>query len=146
MPRNRNRLAVAIAAAGLAGGGAGAGAVALTHDGSHTTTVAAAPAAGVANVAQAATLTGGQVAKAATGAVVEVDATQAGGGSPFPGGSQSGGTAQGTGFVYDAKGDIVTNQHVVDGATSVSVKFADGSTYKATVVGTDATTDLAVVH
>src|SRR5205823_10764818 len=36
--------------------------------------------------------------------------------------------------------------HVVRGATSVSVKFQDGSTYKGTVVGTDPSTDLAVVH
>ena len=55
-------------------------------------------------------------------------------------------SAEGTGFVYDLKGDIVTNDHVVDGASSISVKFSDGSTYKATVVGTDPSTDLAVIH
>src|SRR5205085_5739811 len=38
------------------------------------------------------------------------------------------------------------NEHVVSGATSVSIKFQDGSRYKGTVVGTDPTTDLAVVH
>src|SRR5882672_4090474 len=88
----------------------------------------------------------GQIAKAATPGVVEIDATQAASNSPFPGGSQSGGSALGTGFVYDAKGNIVTNEHVVSGATSVRVKFQDGSTYKGTVVGTDPSTDLAVVH
>ena len=40
--------------------------------------------------------------------------------SPFGGGSQTQ-QAQGSGFVYDSKGDIVTNQHVVDGAQSVGV-------------------------
>jgi len=44
------------------------------------------------------------------------------------------------------KGDIVTNDHVVDGASSISVKFPDGSTYKATVVGADPSSDLAVIH
>ena len=48
--------------------------------------------------------------------------------------------------MYDTKGDLVTNEHVVDGATSITVKFSDGSTYKGTVVGTDIATDLAVVH
>jgi putative serine protease PepD len=56
-----------------------------------------------------------------------------------------GGQAQGSGFVYDSKGDIVTNDHVVDGASSISVAFADGSSYPAHLVGNDASTDLAVV-
>ena len=64
--------------------------------------------------------------------------------SPFGGGSQTQ-KAQGSGFVYDANGHIVTNQHVVDGAQSVSVKFWNGKTYSAHVVGTDASTDLAVI-
>jgi putative serine protease PepD len=145
LARNRNRLVAAVAAAALAGGGVGAGAVALSHGGGGAQTTAAAPAPAATNVASAA-LSVGQIAKADTPSVVEIDATQGGTQSPFPGGRQGGGTAQGTGFVYDTKGDIVTNQHVVDGATSVSVKFSDGSTYKGTVVGTDAATDLAVVH
>jgi putative serine protease PepD len=61
--------------------------------------------------------------------------------------SPLGGTAQaqGSGFVYDSDGHIVTNQHVVDGAQSVSVQFWNGKSYTAHVVGTDASTDLAVV-
>jgi putative serine protease PepD len=63
--------------------------------------------------------------------------------SPFGGsGAQQ---AQGSGFVYDKEGRIVTNEHVVDGAQSVSVKFWNGKSYDATVVGTDASTDLAVL-
>ena len=53
--------------------------------------------------------------------------------------------AQGSGFVYDNQGHIITNQHVVDGAESVSVRFSDGSTHDATVVGSDPSTDLAVL-
>jgi putative serine protease PepD len=59
-------------------------------------------------------------------------------------GSRSG-QAQGSGFVYDADGHIVTNEHVVDGANSVSVTFWNGKKYDARVVGTDASTDLAVI-
>jgi putative serine protease PepD len=144
MPRINNRLAVAVSVAALAGGGAGAGAVALTQGSSHTTpTASSAPS--VANVA-AGSLTVGQIAKTATPSVVEVDANETASQSPFPGGGQGGGTAQGTGFMYDTKGDIVTNDHVISGSSSVRVKLSDGSTYKATVVGADPSTDLAVLH
>jgi putative serine protease PepD len=52
---------------------------------------------------------------------------------------------QGSAFVYDGDGHIVTNAHVVDGTSSVSVKFWNGKTFAARVVGTDASTDLAVL-
>jgi len=51
----------------------------------------------------------------------------------------------GSGFVWDTQGHIVTNNHVVDGATQITVVFSDGSTAAATVVGTDPQSDLAVV-
>jgi putative serine protease PepD len=144
MPRNSNRLAAAVAVAALAGGGAGAGAVALTHGSANHAKQVAVPAPSVANVASG-TLTVGQIAKAATSSVVEIDTTQTDANSPFPG-ARGDSSALGTGFVYDSKGDIVTNEHVVSGATSVTVKFEDGSTFKGTVVGTDPSSDLAVVH
>jgi len=53
--------------------------------------------------------------------------------------------AQGSGFVYDRKGHIVTNEHVVEGATRVRVNFLDGSTRNAEIVGADPYTDLAVL-
>jgi len=147
MLRNRKTAAAALTAAALAGGGAGAGAFAFAHGAAKTTTTTAAAAApSVAPVADT-TLSVGQIAKTDTGSVVEVDSTSASGGSTFPGGGGGGSaTAEGTGFVYDTKGDILTNEHVVDGASSVSVKFSDGSTYKATVVGSDTSTDIAVLH
>ena len=67
------------------------------------------------------------------------------GASPFGGPSQSGSTATGTGFVVDGKGHIVTAAHVVDGASSISVKFQDGTTRTAKVLGTDNATDVAVL-
>ncbi len=51
----------------------------------------------------------------------------------------------GSGFVWDANGDIVTNNHVVAGAVRLAVTFADGTTVPAQVVGTDPGSDLAVV-
>jgi S1-C subfamily serine protease len=56
-------------------------------------------------------------------------------------------TVQGSGFVYNATSEIVivTNNHVVDGTTNITVTFIDGNTYLATVVGKDAYADLAVL-
>ena len=51
----------------------------------------------------------------------------------------------GSGFVWDKQGDIVTNNHVVDGAEKVTVTFADGLTLEAEVVGRDPESDLAVI-
>jgi S1-C subfamily serine protease len=51
----------------------------------------------------------------------------------------------GSGFVYDAEGYIVTNNHVVQGASELLVTFSDGSASKASVVGADPYSDLAIV-
>jgi S1-C subfamily serine protease len=53
--------------------------------------------------------------------------------------------AQGSGWVYDHQGDIVTNQHVVAGADTLSVRFWNGTSYPANVVGRDRSIDLAVI-
>lgn len=52
----------------------------------------------------------------------------------------------GSGFVYDTKGHIITNNHVVDGAQVVDVRFVDGNIYSAKVVGTDPFNDVAVLQ
>ena len=51
----------------------------------------------------------------------------------------------GSGIVFDSKGDIVTNAHVVDGATAITVHFQSGKSAKATLVGSDDSTDIAVI-
>jgi serine protease Do len=51
----------------------------------------------------------------------------------------------GSGFIIDGSGDIITNRHVVQGATKVTVTMNDGKEYPAHVVGKDAQTDVAVV-
>ncbi len=53
--------------------------------------------------------------------------------------------ALGSGFVIDKQGHIVTNYHVIQGATSIQVLFSNNVNTKATVVGTDKSTDLAVL-
>jgi serine protease Do len=54
--------------------------------------------------------------------------------------------ALGTGMIIDKQGNILTNNHVVAGATEISVLMADGRSYPAKVVGTDPKTDLAVIR
>ena len=66
--------------------------------------------------------------------------------SPFGPGDSSGGTATGSGFLIDNQGHVLTNAHVVDGASSVTVKIGDGATLPAKVVGTDDSTDVAVLQ
>jgi S1-C subfamily serine protease len=57
-----------------------------------------------------------------------------------------GGGGTGSGFVLDAEGHIVTNNHVVEGARRIVVSFADGTTAEAELVGADADSDLAVIQ
>lgn len=55
------------------------------------------------------------------------------------------GSGIGSGFIYDDKGHIVTNNHVVEGGTSIKVLFLDGEIYDASLVGSDVDSDIAVV-
>ena len=59
--------------------------------------------------------------------------------------SSLGGSALGSGFVWDTQGDIVTNNHVIDGASSMTVTFSDGTVIDASLVGADTDSDLAVI-
>ena len=52
----------------------------------------------------------------------------------------------GSGIVFDSRGNIVTNAHVVDGADRIFVTFLDGRSYNAEVVGADPFTDIAVIR
>jgi putative serine protease PepD len=148
---NRNtvlRRGAPIAAALALGGGAGAGIYAAA---SHGTT--GAPAASTEAAAQPAavkttvsTLT--QLYDNVTPGVVDITVDSNTPSSNFgfgPGGGGGTTQAEGSGFVVDTSGHIVTNQHVVDGATSITVRFKDGKTTKATLVGTDPSTDIAVI-
>lgn len=59
---------------------------------------------------------------------------------------QTQGTALGSGFVIDKRGDILTNDHVVRGGTRIRVGFSNGAAYSARVVGADRSSDVAVVR
>jgi S1-C subfamily serine protease len=80
------------------------------------------------------------------GAVVRIDARPPG--TPLPKGppTESDGVATGSGFLIDKQGDIVTNDHVVEGGSVISVQAGDnGKRISAKVVGTDPATDLALI-
>jgi putative serine protease PepD len=133
--------AIFLSVAALAGGAGGA-VVASTRDAdgptATVTTTAASTGSGATALARSSTATttktAGEIYRAASPGVVDLVVGS--------GTSQ----AEGSGFFVDAKGDIVTNAHVVDGATSVKVTFSDGTKATGTVVGTDTATDLAVVR
>jgi putative serine protease PepD len=141
MPRSASLTAGAVAAAAVLGGLAGATSVAALDDPGKT--VVREVSAADTNAAAATTSVSSVYRKVNRG-VVEITVTQ-GGSTQFgaPGSDQA--QAQGSGFVFDEHGHVVTNQHVVDGADEITVRFWDGSIYSAELVGTDASTDLAVL-
>lgn len=147
-PRRRTRVAVGVVlVAALAGGAVGAvGTSSLSSQGTETTTVVreaptqeATPAASTGE-----SLSVSEIYREVADGVVEIAVTSSAGEGPFgEGGTQRG---QGSGFVYDDAGHVITNYHVVEGATEVEVTLADGSTHPARVVGSDASTDVAVLE
>ena len=141
----------ALLAAALAGAGVGAATYAGVSSTDTVTTVVRESSAGggaAPAVAMGDQLTVNQAYRRAAAGVVEITASSSGeGAAPFPSdGDQPRQEAQGSGFVYDDAGHVVTNQHVVAGATSLEVTFPDGSSHSARVVGTDPSTDIAVLE
>jgi putative serine protease PepD len=134
------RISACVAALAIAAG-SGAAAYALVADGD--TSPSSVPVAAGSPTAATSGNTVADVYDHANASVVEITVTISGGAPDAPGSGTS--QAQGSGFVYDASGHVVTNEHVVDGAGSIEVKFANGETSSATVVGTDPSTDLAVL-
>jgi S1-C subfamily serine protease len=82
----------------------------------------------------------GEIYEHAAPGVVQIASTSNVGGL---GGNDS---ALGSGFVVDKEGHIVTNYHVIEGASQIRVSFSNRDTVVARLVGTDATTDLAVLQ
>jgi putative serine protease PepD len=140
----RSRLPiVALVLVGTLALGAGAGAVAysVAHPSSATTVVRQVPVQTSEPAADSSALTPGQIYRQTYKGVVEITVSTP---QQTPMGNQEA-QAQGSGFVIDSDGHIVTNDHVVENADSVSVRFWNGDTYSASVVGTDPSTDLAVI-
>jgi S1-C subfamily serine protease len=122
------------AATGAAAGLAVAAAVAV---GTYDATQGGGSTAGHATTSSNDTLTTSQIASKVDPGLVDVVSTL---------GYQSA-TAEGTGMVLTSTGEILTNNHVIDGATSIKVTdIGNGKTYTATVVGYDATKDIAVLQ
>ena len=137
---------LAVAAAGAAGAAlALGGAYALgSFDGENTVTVREVT---VESTSQPTTFRPGQalsiadVYKRSAPAVVQITATA--NSNPF--GSESQQRALGSGFVFDKAGYIITNYHVIAGAGSIQVTFSNNQSIDATLVGSDPSTDIAVL-
>jgi putative serine protease PepD len=130
--------------------GAGIGAALYAGVGGSSSGSSGAPATTPASTIQPAARTTtisslSQLYADSTPGVVDITVTEGASSSGGPGFGQQTQQAEGTGFVYDTKGDIITAAHVVDGATAVKVKFNSGKTVSATVVGSDNSTDTAVI-
>ena len=121
--------------------GTGAGAAIYAGSAGHSTSTPATVVASVPAQPAAATTTSlTQLYKNVSPGVVDIVVNTNAGGF-----GDQGATAEGSGFVVDTSGDIVTNDHVVTGATAIKVRFQNGKTVKATLVGTDPSTDVAVI-
>ncbi|MGA4849768.1 S1C family serine protease [Streptomyces sp. G5(2025)] len=119
--------AVAIAAAAV-GGGTAYAVQTLTDQGSAT----AATGTNAVPTSKKGTVSG--VAEAVSPSIVEISA------------STAQGKSTGSGVITKSDGEIITNNHVISGATSIKVRTNDGRTYDAEVIGTDSKKDLALVQ
>src|SRR5438105_3655425 len=135
-------LAAAVAAGALIGAGGGAGTYAALSSESTKTVVRQVTVSDSQPAASTSGLSVNAIYKRTYRGVVEVKVNSQTA-SPFGGTRPQ--SAEGSGFVYDTNGHVITNQHVVAGATSVRVTFWNGASYSARVVGTDPSTDLAVL-
>ena len=139
---NRNaflRRALPIGAALAIGSGAGA-AIYAGSTGNSASTATSVVASVPAQPAASTTTSLTQLYKNVAPGVVDIIVN-----TKSSGFGDQGATAEGSGFVVDTSGNIVTNDHVVTGATAIKVRFQDGKSVKATLVGTDPSTDVAVI-
>src|SRR4051812_47530873 len=134
---NPRRLLITVAAAGLLGGVGGAAIENQFGDDPAATRAAVPVAATTRPVAQQTTggsaLSAGAIYDRSKDAVAYITSRS------------SQGVATGTGFAITKDGYIVTNDHVIDGASTVTVKVGDGPAKTARVVGVDASTDIALL-
>ncbi|GGM20524.1 protease [Streptomyces fumigatiscleroticus] len=119
--------AVAIVAAAI-GGGTAYGIQELTGN---DTVTSSSTSTSVVPSSQKGTVAG--VAKAVSPSIVEISATS------------NAGSSTGSGVIITSDGEIVTNNHVISGASQIKVETSDGKEYTAEVVGTDSAKDLALI-
>ncbi|WP_392965762.1 S1C family serine protease [Streptomyces sp. LN245] len=120
--------AVAIVAAAI-GGGTAYAVQELT--GNDTVATSSTTSANVVPTSQRGTVSG--VAKAVSPSIVEISATS------------NAGSSTGSGVIITTGGEIITNNHVVSGASAIKVQLNNGKSYAASVVGTDSKKDLALI-
>ncbi|MFF8917728.1 S1C family serine protease [Streptomyces sp. NPDC015032] len=136
-PRRRAKRPVALLAAvaiaaGVVGGGAATFVGQLAGGGGDTNSTGSGVAPGT-TVSQSSKGTVAGVAQAVSPTIVEINATS------------TAGESTGSGVVITSDGEVVTNNHVISGASSIKVTLSTGKTYPAKVVGTDAAKDLALI-
>jgi S1-C subfamily serine protease len=137
--------AASLAGAALLGGLVAVG-IGQAVDGSSTTTVVREVQSGTTEPASFPSSGGKKISDiydSARHGVVQVISTSVVSSNPFFGPQEQ--QALGSGFVIDKDGHVVTNYHVVQGAKKVQVSFSDSEQRDATVVGTDPSTDIAVL-
>ncbi|MGW0184532.1 S1C family serine protease [Streptomyces sp. NPDC003362] len=122
--------AVAIAAAAI-GGGTAYGIQELTGDDTVAASSSTSTSTNVVPSSQKGTVAG--VAEAVSPSIVEIGATS------------NAGSSTGSGVIITGDGEIITNNHVVSGASEIKVTTSDGKEYTAQVVGTDSSKDLALI-
>ncbi len=142
---------LALVVAAVIGGAVAIGAVSLTGALESTTTVVTETSAEPSSQLGRASSGGmsvNEIYRRAASGVVRINATT--NSTATPGTGNPWGTPQqsaiGSGFVIDKTGHIVTNYHVVEGADIVTVSFSNRDTVKAEIVGTDPSSDLAVLR
>ncbi|WP_406496103.1 trypsin-like peptidase domain-containing protein [Streptomyces sp. NBC_00846] len=123
-------LAAVAIAAGVVGGGTAAFVEQLTGNDTNSTSSGVVPGT---TVSQSSKGTVAGVAQAVSPMIVEVNATS------------TAGESTGSGVVITSDGEVVTNNHVISGASSIKVTLSTGKTYNARVVGTDPDKDLALI-
>ncbi len=134
--RRRGALVGVVAAAVLVGGAAGAGASALVGHGSASPAVSVSSAPPVRETGDSSSMSVSQINQKVSPAVVEVTANDGNGSGD-----------EGSGMIITSSGEVLTNDHVVDGAQSVTVTLNGSSNQlPATVVGADPDKDVALLQ
>ena len=130
----------AIVALAIGGGGG------TTRTVTTTTVVPQARSAQPASLSPGHGLSIGQLYRQVGPGVVDITTSSSSGGGGIFGFGQPRTQGEGAGIVYDKQGDILTDQHVISGASSITVRFPNGHKAAAKVVGSDTGADIAVIR
>ncbi|MFE1552575.1 S1C family serine protease [Streptomyces sp. NPDC058718] len=134
VPRRRAKRGVGLlAAVAIAAAAVGGGTATLVQQLTSDSPATALSGVNGTNVSASSVGTVAGVAQAVSPSIVEISA------------SSNSGKSTGSGVIITSDGEIITNNHVISGASSVTVQLSDGKSYEADVVGTDPDKDLALI-